>query len=292
MPSSVGAPSIAEVRSLHLRHGRTLCVRRWPGAGPTLVFLHGLLDSSEGWTPVCEALGGTRIAFDLPGFGYSDPPPSGSLGAYAQDLAEGLQALGDPCFTLVGHSLGGAVAAALAELLPGRVDALVLLAPAGFGRIAVADAVSLPGVRQVAQAVLPHMLSNQHAIRLAYTARVGNGAAPERDLLERVTSRGAALAAGAREATRAVVDGARSSDSFHRRRLRYDGPVYAVWGDRDRLVPPAHAAGLQSALPQARIEIWPGMGHHPMRERREDVIELVAAATRSRSALGARRHAA
>ena len=284
--------SIAEVRSLHLRHGRTLCVRRWPGAGPTLVFLHGLLDSSEGWTPVCEALGGTRIAFDLPGFGYSDPPPSGSLAAYAQDLAEGLQALGDPGFTLVGHSLGGAVAAALAELLPGRVDALVLLAPAGFGRIAVADAISLPGVRHVAQAVLPLMLSNQHAIRLAYTAMVGNGAAPERDLLERVTTRGAALAAGAREATRAVVDGARSSESFHRRRVRYEGPVYAVWGDRDRLVPPAHAGGLQSALPQARIEIWPGMGHHPMRERRDDVIALVAGATRPRSARGAERHAA
>jgi pimeloyl-ACP methyl ester carboxylesterase len=179
--------SIAEVHSLRLRHGRTLCARRWPGAGSTLVFLHGLLDSSEGWTPVCEAVGGTRIAFDLPGFGYSDPPPSGSLSAYAQDIAEGLQALGSPRFTLVGHSLGGAVAAALAELLPSSVDALVLLAPAGFGRIGLADAISLPGVR---------------------------------------------------------------------------------------------------------IQIWSGMGHDPMRERREDVIAFVAGATRPRSARDAERHAA
>jgi pimeloyl-ACP methyl ester carboxylesterase len=168
----------------------------------------------------------------------------------------------------------------------------VLLAPAGFGRIAVADAISLPGVRHVARAVLPLMLSNQHAIRLAYTAMVGNGVAPERDLVERVVTRGAALAAGAREATRAVVEGTRSNESFHRRRLSYDGPVYAVWGDRDRLVPPAHAGGLQSALPQARIEIWPGMGHDPMRERRDDVIALVAGVTRPRSARGAERHAA
>jgi pimeloyl-ACP methyl ester carboxylesterase len=135
------------------------------------------------------------------------------------------------------------------------------------------------------------MLSNQHAIRLAYTAMVGNGAAPERDLVERVTTRGAALAAGAREATRAVVEGARSSASFHRRRLSYEGPVYAVWGDRDRLVPPAHAEGLKSALPQARIEIWPRMAHDPMRERPNDVIALVADATRRRSAR-AERHAA
>jgi pimeloyl-ACP methyl ester carboxylesterase len=284
--------SIAEVHSLRLSHGRTLCVRRWPGAGSTLVFLHGLLDSSEGWTPVCEAVGGTRIAFDLPGFGYSDPPPSGSLSAYAQDVAEGLQALGGPRFTRVGHSLGGAVAAALAELLPSSVDALVLLAPAGFGRVPLADAISLPGVRHLARAVLPFALSDQHAIRLAYTAMVSNGAAPDRALVERVTNRGAALARGAREGTRAIVDGARSPESLHRRRLRYGGPVHAVWGDRDRVVPPAHASALRSALPQAQIEIWPGMAHHPMRERREDVIALVAGATRPRSARAAQRHAA
>lgn len=50
--------------------------------------------------------------------------------------------------------LGGAVATALAELMPERVAGLVLLAPAGFGRIHLAEAVSLPGVRHVVQATL------------------------------------------------------------------------------------------------------------------------------------------
>jgi pimeloyl-ACP methyl ester carboxylesterase len=67
--------------------------------------------------------------------------------------------------------------------------------------------------------------------------------------------------------------------------------VHAVWGDRDRLVPPAHASALQRALPQARIEIWSGMAHHPMRERLDDVIALIADATQPRSAR-AERHAA
>ena len=58
-------------------------------------------------------------------------------------------------FTLVGHSLGGAVATALAERLRDDVAALVLIAPAGFGRIHLAEAIQLPGVRTVVRHGLP-----------------------------------------------------------------------------------------------------------------------------------------
>jgi pimeloyl-ACP methyl ester carboxylesterase len=109
----------------------------------TLVLLHGLLDCSEGWTRLCDEMSCTRIAFDLPGFGHSDLPHLGSIAGYARDVAEGLAMLGVERFTLVGHSLGGAVATALAELMPAQVAALVLLAPAGFGRLHLAEAVSV-----------------------------------------------------------------------------------------------------------------------------------------------------
>jgi pimeloyl-ACP methyl ester carboxylesterase len=60
--------------------------------------------------------------------------------------------------------------------------------------------------------------------------------------------------------------------------MGYDGPAYALWGDRDRLVPSAHARGLRTALPQVDIEISPGMGHHPTRERFDEVVALVGRA--------------
>src|SRR3979411_1237199 len=101
-------PEIAAVQSLALRDGRALCVRRWPGGGEEpLVLLHGLLDSSEGWSQLSQRLSG--IAFDLPGFGHSDPPSRGSIAGYARDVAEGLDMLGVNRMTLVGHSLGGAI---------------------------------------------------------------------------------------------------------------------------------------------------------------------------------------
>jgi pimeloyl-ACP methyl ester carboxylesterase len=253
-----------------------LCARRWPGAGEdTLVLLHGLLDSSEGWSRLCERLSGERVAFDLPGFGHSDPPSRGSIAGYARDVAEGLEMLDVNRVTLVGHSLGGAVAAALAELLPDRVAALVLLAPAAFGRIHLVEAVSIPGVRKLVEGALPVLLSSRLAVTAGYVTMVTNGKSPEPALVERVTSRGRSLVDGVREGTRSLSEAGRSPNAFQRRRVRYDGPVHAVWGDRDRLVPLSHRHGVRAAFPQARIHVWAGMGHHPLRERTDDLIELV-----------------
>jgi pimeloyl-ACP methyl ester carboxylesterase len=290
--------SVAAVHMVRLEDGRDLCARQWSGTGRrSLVLLHGLLDSSEGWTRVCEATTGTRIAFDLPGFGHSDPPRRGSLAGYARDVAVGLDALGVERFAVVGHSLGGAVAAALTELMPERVEALVLLAPAGFGRIPLAEVVSVPGLSSLVDTALPFLLANGLAVSAGYMAMVSNGMSPERGLIERVTGRGGALVDGFREATRSIAEAGRQRDAFHGRRLSYRGPVYGIWGDRDRLVPSRHSGGLRTAYPHARIEIWRGMGHHATRERFDDLVAVVARATaasrpRTHPSVGLQRKAA
>jgi pimeloyl-ACP methyl ester carboxylesterase len=280
------------VQSLELADRRRLSVRHWPGDGDPVVVLHGLLDSSEGWARLCERTSLPGIAFDLPGFGQSDPSRRGSITGYAHDVAEGLEMLGVRRFTLVGHSLGGAVAASLAELMPSRVNALVLLAPAGFGRINLAEAISIPGVRNVVQTTLPLVLSSRLAVTVGFRTVVTNGKTPDRDVVERVTKRGGGLVAGAREGTRAVVDAGRARDAFHRRRIGYDGPVFALWGERDRLVPVSHRHGLKAALPQARIQVCYGMGHHPLSERFDDLLALVTKASAATVPRPARRKAA
>jgi pimeloyl-ACP methyl ester carboxylesterase len=262
-----------------LNDGRQLSVRRWPGNGDPVVILHGLLDSSEGWTRLCERISVPVIAFDLPGFGHSDPSPCGSITGYARDIADGLAILGVERFTLVGHSLGGAVAASMAEQMPSQISALVLLAPAGFGRILLAEAVSIPGVRNLVQATLPLVLSSRRAVTAGFLTMVTNGRTPDPDVVERVISSGRELVAGAREGTRAVVDAGLSHNAFHRRRVGYDGPVLAVWGDHDRLVPVSHRHGLKTAFPHARVQVWYGMGHHPLSERFDKLLALITNAS-------------
>lgn len=272
-------PQVAAVQSLRLSDGRVLCARRWAGTdAETVVVLHGLLDSSEGWTALSERITCNVVAFDLPGFGYSDPARQGSVAGYACDVAEGLALLGVERFTLIGHSLGGAVATALAELVPDKVAALVLLAPAGFGRIHLAEAISVPGIRNVIQAGLPFVLSNRLAVTVGYMTMVANGKAPGWGVVDRVTSRAAALVDGAREGTRAVVVAGRRGAASGGRRAGYRGPVVAVWGDRDRLVPVSHRHGVRTAYPQARIEIWRGMGHHPLAERFDELTAVIGQA--------------
>lgn len=271
----------AEARPLPLSDGRCLGVRSWKGAGPPLVLLHGLLDCSQGWERLARSTRRRCVAIDLPGFGSSDPARRARICAYAEDVEEALGALGLHEFVLVGHSLGGAVATALAERLGKRVLSLVLLAPAGFGRIHLAEAISIPGVRNVAAIALPFALSNPLVLAAAYTGVVSARRLPDPALVERVTRRAFDSVRGARDGTQAVVAAGLSRGAFHRRRVRYDGPVSVVWGERDRLVPRGHCAGVSAALPQAKLELWPGMGHHPQHERPGQLSEFVERSCRA-----------
>jgi pimeloyl-ACP methyl ester carboxylesterase len=274
-----GGPTLHSLERVSLPDGRSLCVRRRGRAGERpIVLLHGLLDSSAGWSELCGQLSCPYLAPDLPGFGHSDPPSQAGVINYARDVADGLKALGVGRFTLVGHSLGGAIATAVAELMPESVDALILLAPVGFGRIHMAEAAMAPGMRSVLNAALPWALSSRLFVTATYLAVVTNGRFPPAELVERVTTGGRNLVHGTREAIRSIAAAGRSSEAFHRRRAGYSGPVTAVWGDRDRLVPSGHQAGVRKAFPQARVEIWRGMGHHPANERLDDLIALIAEA--------------
>ncbi len=104
------------------------------GEGPTLLLVHGLAGQLRHFTYAIVDLLASRyrvVAVDRPGSGYSvrAPGASATLGAQADMLAaliDGLN-LGRPA--VVGHSLGGAVALALAQRHPERVAALALIAP-------------------------------------------------------------------------------------------------------------------------------------------------------------------
>jgi pimeloyl-ACP methyl ester carboxylesterase len=267
----------SEIIDLTLPGARCIRARRLGGSGSPLVFLHGLLDSSEGWREIAAASHRPSVAFDLPGFGGSDLPTRSRVSAYAEDIAAAMTALGLREVTLVGHSLGGAVATGVAELLPDRVASLVLLAPAGFGRIALAEAVALPGMRRVAGAVLPLWLNAPLVLNFAYRLFVTAGHAPAGDALDRVRRDSRSLVPGAVAATQAVVAAGLSPHAFHQRRVGYQGPVSALWGEGDRVVPPAHAAGLLRGLPQARLTCWSGMGHHPQCERSGELSAFLEA---------------
>jgi len=105
------------------------------GEGSPLVLIHGFGGSIYTWRSLLPLLAQqhTVYALDLPGFGLSDKPPQAdySMAGHAAMVLGFLDALHIPTATLIGHSMGGIIAAYTAVLAPERTHKLILIEP-GF----------------------------------------------------------------------------------------------------------------------------------------------------------------
>lgn len=109
--------------------GGTLVVGEWTGSGTPVLLLHGITAHHRGWDLVADALPGRRVlAPDLRGRGRSQVAagPWG-MARHADDAALLLETLGAGPAVVVGHSMGGFVAAVLAHRHPHLVERLVLV---------------------------------------------------------------------------------------------------------------------------------------------------------------------
>jgi len=130
----------------------TLAGRAWGEPSlPPLLALHGWLDNAATFDRLAPLLGAHfhLVAIDLPGHGRSDWRPTGAWYHYVDYLGDALAAadtLGWKRFALLGHSLGGAVASALAAACPERVERLLLIE--ALGPIATPPERALPLLTQ------------------------------------------------------------------------------------------------------------------------------------------------
>src|ERR1700739_2954731 len=97
---------------------------------PGVLFLHGQPGSAADWDGVIQRLGGRAVTVAIDRPGWDGVQPALDLDGNAQAALAALDARGLGQALVVGHSLGGAIAAWLAVMHPERVTALVLAAPA------------------------------------------------------------------------------------------------------------------------------------------------------------------
>ncbi len=112
-----------------LSDGRLLSALRYGDAPPAVTFLHGAGLNAHTWDTTILALGLPALAIDLPGHGDSSWRSDLAYGAHdlAPDVSHGLAAFTDAPQLLVGQSLGGLVAAAVAASRPDLVHDLVVI---------------------------------------------------------------------------------------------------------------------------------------------------------------------
>lgn len=115
--------------SLTLPDGRTLSALRYGDTSPEVTFLHGAGLNAHTWDTTILALGLPALAIDLPGHGDSSWRDDFAYtgGALAPDLIQGIEAWTDRPQVLVGQSLGGLTAAAVAASRPDLVREVVVV---------------------------------------------------------------------------------------------------------------------------------------------------------------------
>jgi pimeloyl-ACP methyl ester carboxylesterase len=247
---------------------------------PWVVLLHGQPGSGADWDQVTERLppGVGVLALDRPGYGAS-PRPAGGFTAGARAVIAELDARGIDQAVLVGHSYGGGVALATAQLAPERVAALVLLASVGPGCLTWADWVlAAPGSGELL-AVAAWRLTPWLArglLRSAHRLRrrpLGPDQAVNWQIWGNAHHDHGPLWRSFLTEQRALV---RELDALTAGLPTVTQPVLLVADPRDMIIPVRSTQRLAAALPDARVRMLDGPGHHLPRKAAPRIAAAIA----------------
>jgi pimeloyl-ACP methyl ester carboxylesterase len=224
-----------------------------PVRGPIAVAVHGMTTPSAVWAEMAEGLGNTGyrvLVYDLYGRGLSDAPQGPQDAAFfirqLNDLLAN-QGVGQD-LTLIGYSMGGAIATAFAAAHPERVKRLILLAPIGMGH---AEDGMARFVRRT-----PFIGDWLHLA--FYPARARRQTGPMATVQLAELDRKGYLPA-ILSSVRGIIQDRQQAN--HRTIGRADVPVVALWGDKDAVVPLSGLGNLAQWNRNARQEVIAGAGH-------------------------------
>jgi len=236
--------------------GCSITMRR-SGAGRPLLFLHGA--GGAHWLPYLTDLAARHdvIMPEHPGFGASDTPDwldnIQDLARFYLDLLDQLDLKN---VDLVGHSLGGWIAAELAVRNTRRIASLTLVCSAG---------IHLPGVPQADT----FLLSDEQLARTMY-----HDPKFADEMLKRAQDPGLEdIQLKNRTTTAKLIWQPRAYDPQLAKWLhRVDVPSLLLWGGNDKLFPKEYAFAFQKLIPGSSVAVIPDCGHIPQVEQREAFV--------------------
>jgi len=244
-----------------IRNGKFTTTMQWGGSGAPLLFLHGAGGPMVG-APFLDELAKhfTVYAPAHPGFG----PGEGlehlddiiDFALYYHDFLDELQ-IENP--HIVGHSLGGMLAAEITALAPYRMNKLVLVGPAGLWL----DETPIPDFFTFNPKQLVEHLLHDPAGPLGQMM-LQQFQAPEMGLeLHRCM-------ASAGKFLWPIPD-----KGLKKRIHRIQPPTLIIWGASDKLIPPAYGEAFLKAIHGSQLVTLPKSGHMPMLEEQDAFVQAV-----------------
>ena len=239
----------------YLRRGET---------GDSVLLVHGFGGDKNNWLFNHEALASTAVvyALDLPGHGSSDKKiEDATLGGLAKVLLAFADSLGLKELHLVGHSLGGAISLSAALESPNRIKSVTIISSAGLGK--EVDAQYLRGFAATnSRKELKNLAQRLFANEKLVTRQLVE------DLLrfKRLDGVQSALEA----ILSSFLDGDDQRTVLNQKIATLGVPIRAIWGEKDRIIPAAHAASVGKD-----IHILPDAGHMVQMEAANEVNRLL-----------------
>lgn len=265
---------------------RALHVERRGRHGPHVVFIHGFGGNTQTWSPWVSDLAADHQLHlvDVKGFGNAPRPRDGRYSPIdlARPVLAYIREQGLTGATLIGHSLGGAIALIIALELqeetspdgsPRRLARLVIVAGAAFPQ-SVPPFIRLAGSRAIGGVflrIVPMRWLIRKALEKVYfdpstirSEQISAYADPISRPGGRYAVRTAAKQLVPPDADR-IIEGYGSLDV----------PTLLLWGRHDEVVPLETAHRLEAVLPRCELHILERCGHIPSEELPEDSLAIV-----------------
>lgn len=234
--------------------------------GPPVVLLHGTGGMHLSWPPEARRLMGCHVfALDLPGHGRSEQQ-SGlqHIDAYVQAVRSWIASLDLPAVTLVGHSMGGAVAMSLAAKFPELVSGLVLVSTSArftVNPVLLSDAANATTFHRATATIVRWSFAESTSPRLTELT------------LSRMNETRPSVLLGDLQACERFD----ACDLL----LEIKCPTLVVCGTEDRMTPLRQSQYLAGTIPGARLETITQAGHMVMIEYPAAVAQILRSFTRS-----------
>lgn len=236
------------------------------GSGPVVLWLHGSGPGASGFSnfkgnyPQFAAAGFRNLVVDLPGFGRSDKPEDAqyNLEFFVSAMSGFLKAVGIKRCTLLGNSLGGAIALGLALAEPQLVDKLILMAPGG-----VEDRETyfkMIGIQRMVELYNAGPLGIEQMRRIMSLQLFDSSQLDDKLLAERVA---VAVHQPRNLFTTMLVP------NMTERLEELQVPILGFWGTDDNFNPPSGALKVLQHAPDARFIMLNRCGHWVQVEHRE-----------------------
>ncbi|MGH8461272.1 MAG: alpha/beta fold hydrolase [Stenotrophobium sp.] len=238
------------------------------GSGPVVVFLHGSGGGASGYSnfkgnyPALVKAGYRVIVPDIIGFGYSDKPADVEypLSFFVECVKQALDVIGVDKYTLIGNSLGGAVALGFALEHPANVERLILQAPGGVSDMP--EYLAMPGMaalfalnssgKPITEATLKEFM-----IRAFFVdgSLLDDALVHERFELSKLQN--------------PQVMKTMKVPNLTSRLPEIKAPALVFWGIKETMMPLVGIMRLAEGLPNARVVTVPNAGHWVMVECRD-----------------------